>query len=152
MPGIHVLSKVAFLRHLGVVLSISRFARQIRIAAVFGLLGRNRENGRGSEHRQEQHYEEYTLQHTVFLSSWPDIFLGLGKWGLNGLHARHFPAGLGAASAGCGALLHDRVVAKPLTVLSAALTDLSAHPASAGVQVGTAQHKICAGLADIGAV
>src|SRR5262245_55513790 len=69
-----------------------------------------------------------------------------------GRHRGHMPARLGAAAARLGAGAHLWVVSQALAVLRAALADLRAHAAYTRVQIGAAQHKVRAGLADLGTV
>ena len=64
----------------------------------------------------------------------------------------HPAAGLGAAATCGGAVLQRRVVAHPIAVVRAALAHLGANGAGALVQIGAAQHKVRARLADLGAV
>ena len=64
----------------------------------------------------------------------------------------HLAARLGAAAAGFGAALHHLIIIEAPALFSAAVADLSAGPAGHTVEIGSAQHEIGAGLADLGAV
>src|SRR6266545_4498096 len=75
-----------------------------------------------------------------------------GRYALRRHHYRHAPAGLSAAAACRGAVLHGRIFAQLFARLGAALTDLGADAAGARVEIRAAQHKVRARLADLGAV
>lgn len=62
------------------------------------------------------------------------------------------PARLGATAAGLGTIFHMLLIAQTLTTRGAALANLGADAAGAAVQVRTAQHKVGAGLTDLGTI
>lgn len=62
------------------------------------------------------------------------------------------PARLGAAAAGLGTIFHMLVVAQALTTRGAVLASLGADAAGAAMEVRTAQHKVGAGLTDLGTI
>ena len=67
-------------------------------------------------------------------------------------HRGHVLARFGATAASLGAGVHIRVVTQPLAVARTALADFGTHTTCAAMKLGTAQHKVRAGLADLGAI
>jgi len=69
------------------------------------------------------------------------------------MRVRHLAARFRAAAAGLGAAAHLGVgVGHLLAIVGAALANLGAHAACQRVLVGTADHEIGAGAADLGAI
>jgi hypothetical protein len=62
--------------------------------------------------------------------------------------ARHFAAGLCAATAGVCALFHHVVaISESVAIRSAVVANFSANGADASMELGVAQHEICRALA-----
>jgi hypothetical protein len=76
----------------------------------------------------------------------------LGGWLYSRGHRGHVLARIGAATARLGAGAHICIATEPLAVLRTALADLGAHTTCAAMHSRTAQHKVCADLADLGAI
>jgi hypothetical protein len=68
------------------------------------------------------------------------------------LHFCHLPAGGRTASAGFCTGFHSGIVSELLTALRALLADLHAKGAGPSMKVGVAKHKVCARLANVGAI
>lgn len=64
----------------------------------------------------------------------------------------HLCARLCATPANCRTGLHLSIVAKPLAILCATLTDLGAHSACAPMKIGATEHEVGARLANLSTV